>query len=84
VDKYIGILGHLFTSVIDFYKRPLRSSKLGIHVVNYLNSMLESWPLKNILCKCMILEYGDQNVAFPLIHTYIRLMLPPHHNYKRM
>lgn len=72
LNGQIYILGHRFTSVMDFYKRPLHSSKLCIYVVNELNSHLESWPVKNIMCKCMIFEYANQKVAFPLIHTYIR------------
>ncbi|KAF0747119.1 DUF4806 domain-containing protein, partial [Aphis craccivora] len=45
IDKNI-IKVDIVLHLLHFYKRPLHSSKLCIHLVNDLNSLLESWPTK--------------------------------------
>lgn len=52
----------------DFYSEPCKSSKLGIYLVNNLEN-LQAWNLQKIAYKCLKLEYKNQYVVFPLLHS---------------
>lgn len=67
-DKDIFVIGHKYKSLIDFYSEPCRSSKLGIYLVDNLGN-LQMWNLKQIAYKYLKLNYKNEYVVFPLLHS---------------
>lgn len=64
----IFVKGKYLESKGNFFSDPIDSRKLGIHLTSVNNILIEC-SLKEILCKVMLLPYGDNFVVLPLIHN---------------
>jgi len=64
----IVIIGTKYKTLSDFYVKPCRSSKLGIHLIENIGN-LESWNLKQVKNKCLKLKLKNKFVVFPLLHS---------------
>ncbi|KAJ8669361.1 hypothetical protein QAD02_016424 [Eretmocerus hayati] len=65
-NKYMCV-GTPFRYLRDFYKKPIRSSKLGIYYATS-ESPAQMFSLEEIDCKCMALPFSDGFVVYPLTH----------------
>lgn len=64
----IVIIGTKYKTLSDFYVKPCKSSKLGIHLVENIGNS-ESWNLEQIKNKCLKLKFKNKFVVFPLLHS---------------
>ncbi|KAK5644968.1 hypothetical protein RI129_006268 [Pyrocoelia pectoralis] len=62
------IIGRQFESCEDFYTSPCKSSDLNIYLISNPGPV-NSWNIDEVLYKCMKLDYNDQFVIFPLLHS---------------
>ncbi|XP_022177327.1 uncharacterized protein LOC111038505 [Myzus persicae] len=62
------IVGRTFLNKNDFFKKPCKSSSLGIFEVQK-QSVLKCWPITEIITKYVFFEYKQSYITFPLLHT---------------
>lgn len=63
------IIGNKFKSKKDFYNEPCKSSDLGIYLVKNVANNFQSWNINEISHKCIRLNFEDNFVIFPLLHS---------------
>ncbi|KAB0791953.1 hypothetical protein PPYR_13914 [Photinus pyralis] len=66
----VEIIGKQFHKFKSFYSYPFDSQNLHIYRVFSFSTELYSWPLQNVIAKCIALPYlNNEKVIFPLLHT---------------
>lgn len=66
----IILRGQRFRRMANYYNYPLDSSVLGIHLVSSLANDVESWPLQNVSCKCILMPQDEESfLCVPMLHT---------------
>lgn len=65
----IVIMGKMFDSVIPYFESPIDSSVFNIFIVNNLSNILKQWKLTDIKKKLMFIQYADEMITMPIIHT---------------
>lgn len=63
-------IGRKFSVVENFYTHPCESKEIGIFAVDNVGP-LEIFDVADISCKCVILNWDEKHVVFPLIHANI-------------
>lgn len=63
------VLGKYFTEKKNLYETPIKSSKLGIFIVNNLSSSINSYCLNAISRKYILFHFENEKIAMPLFHT---------------
>lgn len=69
-DDVLFIIGKPLKIIGDLYIEPMRSSRLGIHVVQHQHSDLHKYCIDRISAKLFKLPYELHFVTFPILHTY--------------
>lgn len=75
-NPQLQIGGKILTSKADFFTYPIASSFLNIYFGNkiYLSRSLSKFSCDDIKCKLVAVEYGDNYIFIPLIHTLVKCM----------
>lgn len=63
-------IGRKFLIVENFYTCPCESKEVGIFAVDNVGT-LEIFDVADISFKCIILNWKEKRVVFPLIHAII-------------
>lgn len=66
-NRKIFLIGRKFNIIKDFFFKPCKSSKIGIHYLSNLGE-LSSYNLMDVDVKCVLLPNGNGFVVFPLLH----------------
>jgi len=62
------IVGRKFLDKNYFFKKPCKSSCIGIFEVQK-QSVLKCWPITEIITKYVFFKYKQSIITFPLLHT---------------
>lgn len=62
-------LGKYFTEKKNLYKTPIKSSKLGIFIVNNLSTTINTDSLNEISIKYILFNLKNEKIAMLLFHT---------------
>lgn len=62
------VIGFKFRNKEQFYKKPLKSSKVNIYIVHHISNNLEYWKIMDIQAKMMVLPFDNKFIAMSLIH----------------
>lgn len=75
INGNTSIIGKEFKSYTSLYHYPLESSDLSISIVSNLNNFNDIYNLKDVECKCIVLELEGKCMCFPLLY------IPPTNNF---
>lgn len=71
--KQIVIVGKIFTKKNVFYENPIKSSKLGIFIVNKLSNDFKFYSVNDVVKKFIIVSsyngHHNNNIAMPILHN---------------
>jgi hypothetical protein len=70
-EQMTVLIGNAFQEKEDLYKKPLKSSSLGIYKVTSLSTATGVWKFSYIDCKLVKLPFGRYHAVFPLLHSDI-------------
>lgn len=69
ISEKIMLIGQKYCEYSSVYLYPFDSQKLNIFKINNLSTELNSYGIDDIICKCMMLQFKNEYLSFPIIHS---------------
>lgn len=68
-ENKVYVFGSCLKEVNNFFETPIASSYLNIFCANRKEHLPRWYDIKDIKCKLVAVEYHEDTIFFPLIHT---------------
>ncbi|TPP65224.1 hypothetical protein FGIG_04193 [Fasciola gigantica] len=65
---------HLFEHCDEFFDYPIPSGHLGVFLCHSLSESTVCYGLSEVMCKGLLLPYGEKWVFYPILHTWANII----------
>lgn len=65
----IVLIGKRFNDIRCLFKNPIKSSYLGIYIINNLSNNYNYWHISDIKHKLIVINIKSKLISIPILHT---------------